>query len=240
MIAPPEMPTMSDVTALEVGGLLVLLLALRVVRDVLVLGRSRRLHLDGLDERGGPRGLRIAAGAPRARVVARAREAVRSNMGFPPNRLFGGSCNHGAGTTYVRLARTCDPSARLLREQSLELVRYEAHQAVLDSSQRRSPIVGEVELARDGVREKLARVADLRQVDAGVSGERAQCAEVTARGREALLRAIEVEQIDHELDLRFEALAARDLLQVTEVRRQLGMIEVRRQLAATPRHRRTR
>ena len=97
-------------------------------------------------------------------------------------------------------------------------------------SHRSSPMVREVELVPDRLREQLGRVADLRELDAGVRGERAQCAEVAARGGEALLVAVEVEQVDHELDRRLEPGAARDLLELTEVRRQLGVIEVGRQL----------
>src|SRR5512143_1299085 len=127
------------------------------------------------------------------------------------------------------VARERAPSAlaRLLHEKCPELVRYEAHQAILDAVVTKISDVREVELSRDGVLEKLACVADLREIGARVLGESAQCAEVTARGREALLVAIDVEEVDHELDVRFEALAARDLLEMPEVSRQFGMVQMR-------------
>ena len=57
MSAPPEMPTTSDVTALEVGRLLVLLLALRVVRTCLRWAGAGGLDLHGLGGDGSVGGL---------------------------------------------------------------------------------------------------------------------------------------------------------------------------------------
>jgi hypothetical protein len=103
-----------------------------------------------------------------------------------------------------------------------------AHQPILDPVPSQISDGGEVELAGDGALEQLGGEPDLRQVEAGVGGERAQRAELAARRREALLRAVEVEKIDHELDGRLDVRGARDLLEEAEVRRQLGVIEVRR------------
>jgi hypothetical protein len=67
------------------------------------------------------------------------------------------------------------------------------------------------------------------QIDPGILGECAQRAEMAARGGEAALLAIEVEQVDHELDVGVEAGAACGLLELAEMGGQLGVIEVRRQ-----------
>src|SRR5262245_24197732 len=110
----------------------------------------------------------------------------------------------------IRAGARMRPS-RALEHESLELVRHQTHQTIFDLVPAKIADGREVELVADGLAQELRRVADLGQIDARVLGERAQRTELAARGREALQRAIEVEQIDHELEVRGDAGAARGL-----------------------------
>src|SRR3954471_6821446 len=97
------------------------------------------------------------------------------------------------------IGATLSWTSRPRADQRLELVGHQAHQAVLDLVPAQLSDLRRIELVAERPGQELGRVADLGEIDAAGVGERVQRAEVAARGGEAAQRAVEVEQVDHEL-----------------------------------------